>query len=353
MASSSAYPSAGEVEGERVITLEDAQAAIGASSDSEGSDGTVASIPSDDEGTDSGKSLDGQKKDKDDKDKHDGDGDASTSISASASASASVLTTKDIMEMMEAMTIEEIEDFHADYKSKAKTAIDNYKAIDKRLKKIKSDEKKELRRKELEQTRKEQKGEREKRITINVTMNSECKAVSVPSNATGAMFRDEVARAFNITVRKIIKSLRINFQNEDVLDHPRRTMAKAGMSDGCSCQAFVKGSGGGKRTRDTKETSSTKEDLATLMDFNIAAPEPKDSDTVFIRNAFNIKSVDIKEWLKSLPNAKVEELMKKIDDNDGKKANLKYTVAPFLEFITEHKSLQESGVLSSLNPPKK
>ncbi|CAE7878246.1 unnamed protein product, partial [Symbiodinium microadriaticum] len=54
----------------------------------------------------------------------------------------------------------------------------------------------------LSRSEKEQKDEREKRITINITMNSETKAANVPANATGVMFRDEVARAFNITVRK-------------------------------------------------------------------------------------------------------------------------------------------------------
>ena len=62
--------------------------------------------------------------------------------------------------MMETITVEEIKEFHADYKSKAVTATDNYKVADKRLKKAKSDEKKELRRRELEQTKKEQKDER-------------------------------------------------------------------------------------------------------------------------------------------------------------------------------------------------
>ena len=131
--------------------------------------------------------------------------------------------------------------------------------------------------------------------------------------------------------------------NGEILTSGRKIWSNVGIGDASTVSVSTGLSGGGgKRARE-----GAKEDLATLMDFNIATPEEKESDTTFIRNAFKIQNVDIEEWLKSLPNTKVEELMKKLDDNDGKKTSLKYIVAPFLDFITEHKSLEETKGLMS------
>ena len=103
-------------------------------------------------------------------------------------------------------------------------------------------------------------------VTLNITVSGVTRSLHVVPAVTVAMLRDGVARAFDIRTRKDAKGIRIMCDNENVFEH----LGEHCRSLVCQMPSIPKGAGG------AKQAGGAKEDLDTLLDFNVTTPESKE-----------------------------------------------------------------------------
>ena len=314
-----------EVE-EMVANLED-----GSGSSSDGSDGSDSEASTEEENVDV-KSTDGQ-------DKSGGGGDDKSPKpdgSSSAIASSSTPDVVDIAVALESLTIENSKEMLANQKQKAVKEVENLKSLAKQLKKLKREEKQimaeELKKQKSDMMKEQRHEARERMITINVEMNGEMKATTVAMKFTGAMLRDEVARIFGITVKKHIKKMRLLLAGRNLLDNPRRTLAMQMALDGCVIYASfpISGGAGKKRSKDV-----TGEDFQ----FNITPPDLVAGELDIVKQAFQLRGVNIAGWVESLNLVEASSLLQVIEEQP-KTGMTRSRINPYMPFVKEFNDLE-------------
>lgn len=234
-----------------------------------------------------------------------------------------------------ALTKDEIENALNETKAKASFYVKMFMEAKEKMKKAKSDQKKEAK-KQIALD------ERERVICVNVLLpTSKTIQVNLANSSTVAELRNKASESIVGMSKKDKKKLMLEFHSVYIHDRPRKTIQKMGLFDGCIVSLKFGGSGGGKMAKEDKVViykaraeNSYNQIPPFVVDSNITAT----SDAKFKEMMANTDENYIYDTLNGKTLDELEEALEIISDFKLYEPNL-HRLAPI--FLTEAKKVDD------------